>query len=157
MNKHDMPLYRGTKELFAKPMTRGEYNAYRGWDAPEGEDQSVEGYLVEYTDGGEANDERHDGYISWSPKDVFENTYHSAETHIDRMHGERADLDKKIHDLTAFIGTPAFEDLTQDQRDRLEWQHKIMQDYRNVLDERIGDDTPGAPNGNGGAVVEDGN
>lgn len=72
----EMPLYEGTKQLRAKPMTRGEYNAYRGWSAPDGEDQTTDGYLVEYEDGGKANDSRHAGYISWSPRDVFERTYH---------------------------------------------------------------------------------
>lgn len=56
-------------------MTRGEYNDYRGWQYPEGEDQTVVGYLVEYEDGGKANDSRHAGYISWSPADVFERAY----------------------------------------------------------------------------------
>ena len=56
-------------------MTRGEYNEYRGWATPEGEDPQDAGYLVEYQDGGKANDSRHTGYISWSPKDVFERSY----------------------------------------------------------------------------------
>jgi hypothetical protein len=34
-----------------------------------------EGFLVEYLDGGEANHKDYDGYISWSPKDVFERAY----------------------------------------------------------------------------------
>jgi hypothetical protein len=67
--------YIGTKIINATPMSRGEYNAYRGWTPPEGEDQSVDGYLVEYTDGGKANDSRHAGYISWSPKEQFDNAY----------------------------------------------------------------------------------
>jgi hypothetical protein len=67
--------YNGTKTLLARPMARGEYNTYRGWVAPEGEDQDVHGYLVEYADGGKPNDPRHEGYISWSPADVFEKTY----------------------------------------------------------------------------------
>lgn len=71
-----MAAYTGTKQLFAKPMTRGDYNEYRGWAAPESEDQRTEGYLVEYADGGAANDSRHAGYISWSPADVFERAYH---------------------------------------------------------------------------------
>lgn len=73
MNK--ATLYEGTKRLLAKPMTRGEYNEYRGWATPEGEDPQDAGYLVEYQDGGKANDSRHTGYISWSPKDVFERSY----------------------------------------------------------------------------------
>lgn len=68
-------LYEGTKRLKAQPLTRGEYNQYRGWTTPEGEEPSDEGYLVECTDGGKPNDPRHAGYISWSPKDVFEQAY----------------------------------------------------------------------------------
>jgi hypothetical protein len=70
-----MKKYEGTKRLFAQPMTRGEYNAYRGWTIPADENPADAGYLVEYEDGGKANDERHVGYISWSPADVFERTY----------------------------------------------------------------------------------
>ena len=36
-----MKRYIGTKVILARPLTRGEYNAYRGWTPPEGEDQSA--------------------------------------------------------------------------------------------------------------------
>ena len=72
MTKH---LYEGTKRLYAQPMTRGQYNAYRGWKLPADESPADEGYLVEYVDGGKLNDVRHTGYISWSPKEVFERNY----------------------------------------------------------------------------------
>ena len=62
----------GTKSVLATTMTRGEYNEYRGWTIPENEDPTEQGYLVEYVDGGKPNDDRHKGYISWSPKDVLE-------------------------------------------------------------------------------------
>lgn len=68
-------LYEGTKRLHATPMNRGDYNAYRGWQVPADENPADEGYLVEYVDGGKPNDSRHAGYISWSPKDVFERSY----------------------------------------------------------------------------------
>lgn len=67
--------YIGTKRVAARPMTRGEYNAYRGWTPPEGEDQSAPGYLVEYQDGGKPNDPRHAGYITWTPAAPFEKAY----------------------------------------------------------------------------------
>ena len=67
--------YIGTKLIQGWPMNRGEYNQYRGWTPPQDEDPYVEGYLVEYLDGGKANDERHQGYISWSPKEQFDNAY----------------------------------------------------------------------------------
>ena len=68
-------LYTGTKTVLATPMTRGEYCEYRGWEIPDDEDPSEPVYLVEYTDGGKANDERHSGYITMSPKEVFDNAY----------------------------------------------------------------------------------
>lgn len=70
-----MQLYEGTKRLRARPMNKGEYNIYRGWTIPANEDPLEQGYLVEYEDGGKANDSRHVGYISWSPANVFERTY----------------------------------------------------------------------------------
>lgn len=74
-----MTRYVGTKHLGARPMTRGDYNAYRGWTIPQNENPDDPGYLVEYEDGGKANDSRHLGYISWSPADVFERSYKPVE------------------------------------------------------------------------------
>lgn len=71
--------YIGTKIIRALPMTRQEYNDYRGWQLPADENGDDEGYLVEYVDGGKANDPRHDGYISWSPSNVFKRAYRSVE------------------------------------------------------------------------------
>lgn len=75
-----MNLHIGTKLIKSQPMTRQEYNNYRGWQLPEDEKHLANeaGYLVEYIDGGRANDERHEGYISWSPADVFEASYKSS-------------------------------------------------------------------------------
>ena len=70
-----MVKYIGTKLIQARPMTRKEYNDYRGWELPSDEDGADHGYLVEYLDGGRTNDSRHDGYISWSPRDVFDQHY----------------------------------------------------------------------------------
>lgn len=73
-------LFIGTKLIQAVAMTRQQYNDYRGWKLPEDETHlaNEDGYLVEYLDGGRANDSRHTGYISWSPKDVFEKSYQSS-------------------------------------------------------------------------------
>ena len=70
-----MGRYTGTKDILAKPMNRADYNAYRGWELPADEDGADDGFLVEYIDGGRANDSRHGGYISWSPADVFARAY----------------------------------------------------------------------------------
>lgn len=71
-------LYIGTKVIHAMAMTRQEYNDYRGWQLPDDEDGTDGGYLVEYVDGGKANDTRHKGYISWSPAYVFSRAYRPA-------------------------------------------------------------------------------
>ena len=70
-----MNEFYGTKLVKAKPMTRLDYNKYRGWTLPEDEDGGDEGYLVEYCDGGKTNHPDHEGYISWSPKEQFDNAY----------------------------------------------------------------------------------
>ena len=71
----DVDKYIGVKLINAKPMTREAYNVLRGWTVPEDENPEDAGYLVEYIDGGKANCTGFEGYISWSPKDVFENAY----------------------------------------------------------------------------------
>lgn len=130
--------YSGTKTLTAWPMTRGEYNAYRTWTPPEGEDQTTAGYLVEYADGGKENDSRHQGYISWSPADVFEKAYRPIGTFQDRVRAERDELAEKRAKLAAFIGNDAaLKDVTAEQLGLLIRQHEHMADYLDVLDARI--------------------
>lgn len=70
-----MQQYIGTKLVKAQLMTRQQYNDYRGWTLPANENGDDEGFLVEYLDGGQANDRRHEGYISWSPVGVFDRAY----------------------------------------------------------------------------------
>ena len=70
-----MVAFMGTKSVLATPMTRAEYCDYRGWQLPEKEDGCQPVYLVEYTDGGKPNDDRHAGYITMAPKEVFDNAY----------------------------------------------------------------------------------
>ena len=60
-----MKTYIGTKVIEAKPMNRGDYNKYRGWEIPADENPTDKGYLVKYPD----------GYESWSPAKVFEEAY----------------------------------------------------------------------------------
>jgi hypothetical protein len=72
-----MQQYIGVKLINAVPMNRLEYNNLRGWSVPEDENPTDDGYLVEYVDGGKANVEGYAGYVSWSPKQVFERAYRS--------------------------------------------------------------------------------
>jgi hypothetical protein len=74
-----MNQFIGTKLINAKTMTRLAYNEFRGWQLPKDEDGADEGFLVEYLDGGKANTEQYAGYVSWSPKEVFENSYRPVE------------------------------------------------------------------------------
>jgi len=67
--------YYGTKKIKAEAMNRLEYNKFRGWTLPADENGEDEGYLVEYQDGGKPNIEGRAGYISWSPKEQFDNAY----------------------------------------------------------------------------------
>lgn len=69
-----MQTYIGTKTINAKRMCRWDYNKLRG-NIAGNETPYEEGYLVEYTDGGKPNHPDFAGYISWSPKDVFERAY----------------------------------------------------------------------------------
>lgn len=70
-----MKQYIGVKLINAKPMTRAEYNTFRGWDLPTNENGADEGFLVEYLDGGAPNTPDYAGYVSWSPAEVFYNAY----------------------------------------------------------------------------------
>jgi len=74
-----MNRYIGTKAINAKPMSRQAYNDLRGWVVPADENPADDGYLVEYIDGGQANHPDYEGYISWSPKDVFERAYRRSD------------------------------------------------------------------------------
>lgn len=64
-----MKKFIGTKIIEAKPMTRGEYNEYRGWTIPEDENPADKGYLVKYPD----------GYESWSPEKQFNEAYRECD------------------------------------------------------------------------------
>ena len=70
-----MTLYIGTKIIKAKPMNRKEYYDLRGWTVDPSE-AKYDGYLVEYE--GESNHPDFKGYISWSPKHVFESSYRQS-------------------------------------------------------------------------------
>lgn len=72
-----MKNFIGTKTINAKSMNRQEYNDLRGWQVPNDENPADDGYLVEYVDS-EPNHPDFEGYISWSPKEVFEKAYKSS-------------------------------------------------------------------------------
>lgn len=83
---HAMNAYIGAKLITARPMTRGAYNEYRGWLIPADENPEDEGYLVKYGD----------NYVSWSPKDVFEEAYRPTNAMNFGLAIEAAKKGKKI-------------------------------------------------------------
>ncbi|ATD40340.1 hypothetical protein [Aeromonas salmonicida] len=56
-------------KVHAKPMTRGEYNAMRGWSLPENENGQDPGYLVIHNKGA-LNEHQ-----TWSPAHIFNASY----------------------------------------------------------------------------------
>ena len=91
-----MKMFIGTKLVRMKPMTRGEYNFFRGWGMPPGENPEDAGYLVEYIDGGTRNTMGYAGYVSWSPKDVADRNYRPINGLTFGLAIEAAKMGKKI-------------------------------------------------------------
>lgn len=131
-----MEQYTGTLVSNAKLMTRGEYNALRGWQVPADENPDDVGYLVERIDS-KPNHADFSGYISWLPKDVFEQIYKPSGTYIDRMNIELAELQTRLTKLKSFLenGKPDF--LGDKEFELLLEQVSIMTDYASVLSNRI--------------------
>lgn len=90
-----MKKYIGTKLILATPAIRKGGRIYLPTDAiPKTMELVEEGYKVVYED----------GYESWSRKDVFEKTYHVADTPLDRMYIEYNELMDKHNKLVLFLG-----------------------------------------------------
>ena len=138
-----MNEYIGTKIVKAEPMNLGDYNNYRGWIIPEDEDPEKEGYLVKYPD----------DYVSWSPKEIFEEAYVRTENNklaitakgmnskdfkdrfkaeykqlIIRAEGLSNMLDKMKNGTLEFTPKCSYEILNR--------QLEYMKDYKGVLEER---------------------
>lgn len=145
-----MQTYIGTKIVNASPMNRLDYNVLRGWQLPDDEDGSDESYLVEYVDGGKANVTGYTGYVSWSPKEVFERSYKlhqvtdtgsnphlGLQPHQQRVVDEGTELNDKLGKLTAFLEKEQPTFISNDEWERLILQRKAMTDYAFILQLRI--------------------
>lgn len=139
--------YTGTKTIYSWPCTRGEYNAYRGWMIPAGEDPDDEGYLVEYTDGGKPNHTNHAGYISWSPADVFERSYveDTPTTWQGRLIAEGQDAVFRLVKLEDFLASPGYNTLDASDRQLLMLQAQCMNTYVDILARRVARFNSNAP------------
>ncbi len=139
----EMKKYVGTKVIEAKPMTRGDYNEYRGWQIPANENPADEGYLVKYSD----------GYVSWSPTYVFEKAYREYDEnklpatavgmmstdYKERFKAEYKQLTIRFEGLKGMLkrwdeGTLPFEPTCP--RSTYNMQIKAMTDYMAVLEAR---------------------
>ena len=123
-----MKTYIGTKTIKATPAIRKGGKVYLPGDQiPRTMEPVEEGYKVVYED----------GYESWSPKDVFEKAYHVAETPLDRMKIEQAELSNKIGKLTLFIQSEKFQTLDRLTKLLLALQNKEMEEYLDTLTIRM--------------------
>lgn len=119
--------YTGTKTVKAMFMGAGEAKRCGAnlTDEVVKKNLGNDGYLVEYPD----------GYRSWSPAKAFEGAYRIAETHIDRMKIELADLNERICKATRAINS--FDAIPEDERRYLKKQLEAMQMYADCLHDRI--------------------
>ena len=131
-----MVAFAGTSMVHAATMTRQEYNDYRGWQLPEGENGSDVGYIIEDREG-KKNTEELKGFVQWLPKDEFLRKFSSAQTPQDRVRLEQRDLYDKLDKLENFLdkGQPDFID--DEQWALLKEQQMHMDAYNDVLTKRI--------------------
>ena len=137
-----MNVFIGTKMIQATPMSRKEYNDFRGWQLPADEEGSDLGYLVIYPDSN-PNTSHYQGYVSWSPKKQFEEAYTDLGDirHLpgfqQRLVGELAQLKERIQGLTKYLKGPEFLKMPFLDRSKLEEQHCVMGFYKDILHHRI--------------------
>lgn len=133
-----MKKYIGTKIVEAQLMTVAEAEEILGKQIDlskhEGE---TDGYLLVYPD----------GYKSFSPKSVFEESYRLADTFVDRLKVERGDLGDKMEKLYDFIHSEAFKELAFNKQADLNEQYAVMLAYFNILNRRITDAVGETPAG----------
>lgn len=105
--------------VHAKPMTRGEYNDWRGWDTPADENKNDMGYMTE-DDAERANTHFSIGYISWMEKEAFHNAHEptvnikSSDTSLPSIHGmELGWVVKAVKTSTGGLG---FEAVSEEER-----------------------------------------
>lgn len=139
----DPKTYIGTKVIHAIAMNRLTYNQLRGWELPEDENGDDPGFLVQYANGQQTNVEGFGGYVSWSPRDVFEESYKEvtsgkSSTYMERMEEERLQLHERLQRLQVFTQSHQFEcGLDETEQSDLLNQASAMKLYLEILDRRI--------------------
>lgn len=142
LNLGEVHTYVGTKVVHAVPMSRGDYNELRGWEVPADENPDDLGYLVQYADGGAPNVDGFGGYVSWSPKDVFEGSYTTGvvlkeTTFLDRMEKELTELTERCEKLHKFVNSVKFGSLDPISQHDMRQQLTAMENYQWHLQARL--------------------
>lgn len=127
---NQLKQYTGTKTVKARPMTMGE--AYECKLLKEGVRPSEcetdkAGYLVEYEG----------GYMSWSPKDVFDAAYKPSETFLERLDNECDEIGARYNKAKDFINSDRFDNLSPIAKLLLMAQSATQREYICLLIERI--------------------
>ena len=116
-------------EATMQPMTRLEYNQFRGWTLPEGEDPNDPGYLLNFG-----------FHTAWWPADVVDKAFMvlpPAPSYQQRVPGERMQLLDRQEKLTVFITSPSFSSLVPAEQIRLSKQFHLQKQLLEVLSQRI--------------------
>ena len=121
-----MKKYIGTKTIMAKPMAKSEAEKVLNRSLADAKG-GADGYLVEYSD----------GYKSWSPKETFEEAYKIADTYLDRMRIEYADVKERVLKLHSFLMSEEFRDMPKEKKNKLQAQCGAMSAYVEILGQRI--------------------
>ena len=119
-----MRKYIGTKTVYASPAWRIDGRIYLKDEVRPVSNEKEDGYKVVYDD----------GYTSWCPKLVFEETYQLAETPGDRVYIEHCNLSDKLQKLDVAVTECKIE---ENAMVLLKAQQKAMKDYLNILSIRL--------------------
>jgi hypothetical protein len=127
-----MKKYIGTKQIEAKTMTMGEADK-NGFIAVgerlSKDQQSIEGYHVKYDNNIE----------SWIPKEEFEKTYKPADSFLDRLIIEDAELSERYDKCNDFVNSEKFREVVKEDYPAflLYLQREAMGSYLGTLHNRI--------------------
>ena len=98
METTTLKLYIGTKKVKAEPMVKSAAVA-KGWARPSEGSQDAPGYHVQYTNPDGST------YDSWSPKDVFEQSYQIVENFKDRLFTAKLRLNMLIAEAETMLNS----------------------------------------------------
>lgn len=106
METTTLKQYIGTKMVKAEPMVKSAAVA-KGWARLTEGCLNDPGYHVQYTNPDGST------YDSWSPKDVFEQSYQIAEDFKDRLIIEFKELEDRFRKLETFIEKNGFQNIAE--------------------------------------------